>query len=40
MINNESDYDGLSKEQIVSIYNDPNTSIYEKQFIESLAEQD
>ena len=36
----ESDYDGLSKEQIVSIYNDPSTSIYEKQFIESLAEQD
>jgi hypothetical protein len=37
---NESDYDGLNKDQIVSIYNDPNTSIYEKQFIESLAEQD
>ena len=36
----ESDYDGLSKDQIVSIYNDPTTSIYEKQFIESLAEQD
>lgn len=35
----ESDYEDLSKDQIIAIYQDPATSIYEKQFIESFAQE-